>query len=208
MSITHLPAHPRSRGENIAEQGWDAYALGSSPLTRGKRRVIRRCSSCRRLIPAHAGKTSTPKSVPRLARAHPRSRGENKDGPGSVWSDRGSSPLTRGKLMTHVVMRESSGLIPAHAGKTRSDVARTRRRAAHPRSRGENTVNPAQPASTYGSSPLTRGKLLADRGPFRRRRLIPAHAGKTGRLVVGCPLLGAHPRSRGENDQYVRMNGR
>ena len=50
-----------------------------------------------------------------------------------------------------------------------------------------------------GSSPLTRGKRYhGDKGP-RNRRLIPAHAGKTG---AGIPLRWpdrAHPRSRGEN---------
>ena len=31
-------AHPRVGGENLAEQGWDVYALGSSPRGRGKLR--------------------------------------------------------------------------------------------------------------------------------------------------------------------------
>ena len=52
----------------------------------------------------------------------------------------GSSPLTRGKLIDVLVGQTRSGLIPAHAGKTvvieeaRADLA------AHPRSRGENTL--------------------------------------------------------------------
>ena len=50
-----------------------------------------------------------------------------------------------------------------------------------------------------GSSPLTRGKLdgLGDHG--LDRGLIPAHAGKTGRIAPDTVRLGAHPRSRGEN---------
>ena len=51
-------AHPRSRGENslFGLRGGDR--LGSSPLTRGKRPPALRGHGARRLIPAHAGKTS------------------------------------------------------------------------------------------------------------------------------------------------------
>ena len=71
--------------------------------------------------------------------------------------------------------------------------------AAHPRSRGENSLTDALRNSGLGSSPLTRGKR-APGGPMQALiRLIPAHAGKT----LGCSfrLIGqeAHPRSRGEN---------
>ena len=52
-----LEAHPRSRGENLAEQGWDTYALGSSPLTRGKPGGAGLGHLRPGLIPAHAGKT-------------------------------------------------------------------------------------------------------------------------------------------------------
>ena len=52
-----LEAHPRSRGENLAEQGWDTYALGSSPLTRGKHRLGPVPNQPLGLIPAHSGKT-------------------------------------------------------------------------------------------------------------------------------------------------------
>ena len=50
---------------------------------------------------------------------------------------------------------------------------------AHPRSRGENASSKMGPASSGGSSPLTRGKLM-DRDEFGGLTgLIPAHAGKT-----------------------------
>ena len=52
-----------------------------------------------------------------------------------------------------------------------------------------------------GSSPLTRGKLLAKAWKPATKGLIPAHAGKTlegGSHIAG---IGAHPRSRGENIQ-------
>ena len=74
----------------------------------------------------------------RFVRAHPRSRGENKFDPGSQWSERGSSPLTRGKQDGSTSGAYMPGLIPAHAGKTLAFSAPTRARPAHPRSRGEN----------------------------------------------------------------------
>ena len=59
---------------------------------------------------------------------------------------------------------------------------------------------PSQTLETIcGSSPLTRGKLQATHSRRARRRLIPAHAGKTDCLEVSVEQLEAHPRSRGEN---------
>ena len=52
-----------------------------------------------------------------------------------------------------------------------------------------------------GSSPLTRGKRDDLAGGDRARRLIPAHAGKTARAASAARTVGAHPRSRGENDE-------
>ena len=71
------------------------------------------------------------------------------------------------------------GLIPAHAGKTRSRSARLRRRG--------------------GSSPLTRGKHRLNAWSSIYAGLIPAHAGKTHGTNGRRRAQGAHPRSRGEN---------
>ena len=54
-------------------------------------------------------------------------------------------------------------------------------------------------AVLLGSSPLTRGKPHASRSPRDRRRLIPAHAGKTAAGHESPLDARAHPRSRGEN---------
>ena len=55
----YLPgrAHPRSRGENESCAADGRQLPGSSPLTRGKRKLLSSRSSHPRLIPAHAGKT-------------------------------------------------------------------------------------------------------------------------------------------------------
>ena len=137
----------------------------------------------------------------------------------------GSSPLTRGKLSIRRALIPMLGLIPAHAGKTwtRGNAGAPRR--AHPRSRGENASMRMDVSSELGSSPLTRGKLEADRIASSPNRLIPAHAGKThagaGRGAVGGlipahagktrrdfarrPAHRAHPRSRGENKAAPRV---
>ena len=70
-------AHPRSRGENCARTRRGRWPWGSSPLTRGKLPGPRNRPAGRRLIPAHAGKTSPRAPPDSRHEAHPRSRGEN-----------------------------------------------------------------------------------------------------------------------------------
>ena len=172
---------------------------GSSPLTRGKRTIAGNGAADPRLIPAHAGKTVSPTSMFASAWAHPRSRGENSAVEARVLVDGGSSPLTRGKLV-HLVGEVRRGrLIPAHAGKTKTDKPRGRVGTAHPRSRGENELECIAGQVVGGSSPLTRGKPPVPRYPTPRDGLIPAHAGKTEARRKRHPTTEAHPRSRGEN---------
>ena len=172
-------AHPRSRGENLQRLPEGEQKVGSSPLTRGKRRGIPARAGGGGLIPAHAGKTRRRFRRSYVMGAHPRSRGEN--GGCQVLSGfvLGSSPLTRGKPLQVLAHRVEGGLIPAHAGKTTIRSARSARPWAHPRSRGENTTTANPITSGSGSSPLTRGKLSDARLDRERGGLIPAHAGKT-----------------------------
>ena len=73
---------------------------------------------------------------------------------------------------------------------------------AHPRSRGENAFVVGAIATVRGSSPLTRGKHLRRSDRRDRRRLIPAHAGKTCPGARSRAPIRAHPRSRGENAYF------
>ena len=195
----HQAAHPRSRGENYGESGVPFCAMGSSPLTRGKRQVRQVVTCGRGLIPAHAGKTRSRPSISSGTWAHPRSRGENRAEADISTSILGSSPLTRGKPDSPAAPPSRGGLIPAHAGKTtyRAGVQLTAR--AHPRSRGENQAPDGGQGGDEGSSPLTRGKQVLSESHTAGLGLIPAHAGKT---LLGTPPQDedeAHPRSRGEN---------
>ena len=93
----------------------------------------------------------------------------------------------------------SLGLIPAHAGKTFQRRSFRVQSAAHPRSRGENTMMWDGRFLSSGSSPLTRGKLDEVHVLVPGEGLIPAHAGKTTDPTLNPHTQRAHPRSRGEN---------
>ena len=194
-----LTAHPRSRGENDPGSTQPERLMGSSPLTRGKRHVDRRRPELRRLIPAHAGKTRRGMKYRGAFTAHPRSRGENRARRDFLVARDGSSPLTRGKHLDGDGRHPVGRLIPAHAGKTHPPPGRACPPSAHPRSRGENLSSSLAIVSLDGSSPLTRGKLRHRADGVGNDRLIPAHAGKTGRALHVESDVEAHPRSRGEN---------
>ena len=172
-------AHPRSRGENAEVMIGFIVRSGSSPLTRGKLARQLREGMTARLIPAHAGKTVHSWGPSFRCAAHPRSRGENAQAQKRVIIKNGSSPLTRGKLSAVWVVISVFRLIPAHAGKTHPAGHDAVDPRAHPRSRGENPSRGSVIAATFGSSPLTRGKRRVGASVNPRRRLIPAHAGKT-----------------------------
>ena len=196
-----MPAHPRSRGENVIVSVLADTKRGSSPLTRGKRDRIGSCRYEARLIPAHAGKTLCRGWHCHGRGAHPRSRGENSPCTTSWLIRLGSSPLTRGKR--HEVRGQgcAAGLIPAHAGKTGRWRSRSGVWTAHPRSRGENGEVEIPEWRLDGSSPLTRGKRVERGANLIHIRLIPAHAGKTPSTCPADRRSRAHPRSRGENDE-------
>ena len=137
--------------------------------------------------------------TPHLARAHPRSRGENDEIFRNTYGGRGSSPLTRGKPVDAKDREGVPRLIPAHAGKTRRSRGVRSVDAAHPRSRGENVFQVRDGHAYRGSSPLTRGKHGAVTVRLNLTGLIPAHAGKTRLATKRDRSSTAHPRSRGEN---------
>ena len=179
---------------------------GSSPLTRGKPVTDLPQCTLMRLIPAHAGKTTSCTWSGSPSPAHPRSRGENQGWLPARHAPIGSSPLTRGKRPHGDPRRYRRGLIPAHAGKTCPRTRRAWAAPAHPRSRGENFRCCLAAILSDGSSPLTRGKRSCRAFAKKVGRLIPAHAGKTGSVWVPRRASAAHPRSRGENSKLVAQD--
>ena len=90
-------AHPRACGENSLPPEMKRASAGSSPRMRGKPGISRHPHGSRRLIPAHAGKTTMRKCSPINHWAHPRACGENCLHHGSADAMQGSSPRMRGK---------------------------------------------------------------------------------------------------------------
>ena len=117
-----------------------------------------------------------------------------------MWRLTGSSLLTRGKLNSGHFAFVTGRLIPAYAGKTHFTSEPKSEAPAHPCLRGENVVQQLAGGRPFGSSLLTRGKLVEFVEFVVVFRLIPAYAGKTaGWTVAGIPFP-AHPCLRGENE--------
>ena len=74
---------------------------------------------------------------------------------------------------------KACGLIPAHAGSTGSGFDSKTSTAAHPRSRGEHSLEESERGEGGGSSPLTRGAPECGDSVRSKIGLIPAHAGST-----------------------------
>ena len=199
LSLRCRRDHPRSRGANTPrDQHW-CSCKGSSPLTRGKHARVTVKSSPTRIIPAHAGKTECACCVGHGHWAHPRSRRENASASLSKSLTLGSSPLTRGKRLTNQDAKLARGLIPAHAGKTRSPIRWPWPWWAHPRSRGENSGGCEPPQLPRGSSPLTRGKRTDQTGALTEDRAHPRSRGENFKHGIEAPLdLGSSPLTRGK----------
>ena len=115
----------------------------------------------------------------------------------------GSSPRGRGKRSYREAAQHQGRLIPAWAGKTTLSSARVTPVPAHPRVGGENEAQALSDGALYGSSPRGRGKPPATTGYPRRRRLIPAWAGKTITEDSDTQANRAHPRVGGENLKFL-----
>ena len=166
---------------------------------RGKRALFFHPTNKDGLIPAHAGKTQDFFLTLHNLRAHPRACGENTFVAWFGTMHGGSSPRMRGKLVNRHVAVQHDGLIPAHAGKTSWSRIRRPRLPAHPRACGENMISTKGTAKSEGSSPRMRGKPNEGIRGIAESGLIPAHAGKTGRLPENAYTWWAHPRACGEN---------
>ena len=170
---------PARAGKTFVLGGWAMETRGSSPLARGKPGAVAARARVAGLIPARAGKTKGGAMHRPKGAAHPRSRGENPLSRAASAAEDGSSPLARGKHRRPARQPRPPGLIPARAGKTCFQRQKSSCRRAHPRSRGENSAAGRPIRTSWGSSPLTRGKRSRRDAGALHRRLIPAHAGKT-----------------------------
>ena len=155
--------HPRACGANDSWTRWQRSRTGSSPRMRGKPPPKRPHRHGMRIIPAHAGQTSTCPSKNAVPPDHPRACGANVLVLTAGKSRAGSSPRMRGKLLEGFRLSINARIIPAHAGQTGSVGEPEGREPDHPRACGANDVAIPRTLAKSGSSPRMRGKREAGR---------------------------------------------
>ena len=192
-------AHPRVCGENPGVVYKSPGGVGSSPRVRGKLDFFKCARQFLGLIPACAGKTNPLAHNPDSLRAHPRVCGENPEAYDAEAANAGSSPRVRGKPSNTPEPWVRRRLIPACAGKTRTQLSGHEAKRAHPRVCGENTREARKLVRSSGSSPRVRGKLSRALMTRSSIGLIPACAGKTSQPRARSWHRSAHPRVCGEN---------
>ena len=151
------PHHPRIRGEHTGVCDRSDVSAGSSPHTRGAHWTRWGIRVGARIIPAYAGSTPGCATGPTSRRDHPRIRGEHPASYDLSLGDEGSSPHTRGALLSKAPGVSVEGIIPAYAGSTSGASRLGRPVRDHPRIRGEHVEAYWYTSPTPGSSPHTRG---------------------------------------------------
>ena len=170
--------HPRIRGEKFDAAGVCVGGVGSPPHTRGKESIYRTARKPVGITPAYAGKSGESARYKTRSRDHPRIRGEKVDIPAGTTSIQGSPPHTRGKVWARALVKPTSGITPAYAGKSPSNQDRSPSNRDHPRIRGEKPIWTSRPGSTPGSPPHTRGKAPCLHRLPSNLGITPAYAGK------------------------------
>ena len=147
-----LPVHPRLHGDHETVDGKGERIDGSSPPTRGSRRVCPLSEPISAVHPRlHGDHVSEARSSRPTDTVHPRLHG--------------SSPPTR--------------FIPAYTGITSSWRSWSGSSSVHPRLHGDHTLSPLRWAELIGSSPPTRGSHEDGPTKFAAWRFIPAYTGIT-----------------------------
>ena len=170
---------------------------------RGKLIGVRLQCFHERIIPAHAGQTSSCKFSTKSPTDHPRACGANFHIQTDTVPENGSSPRMRGKRLRIIQDREHIRIIPAHAGQTTPTTKGSRAPTDHPRACGANSGQVGDGHLLQGSSPRMRGKLGDEPIDDAADRIIPAHAGQTWSMAVLSCSRTDHPRACGANDDWL-----
>ena len=173
------PDHPRACGANKNDARSSLPLAGSSPRMRGKQVYPAQPDGSQRIIPAHAGQTSSKPANSPPSADHPRACGANPPTSRYPWIRLGSSPRMRGKRTPAMPPSCSIRIIPAHAGQTLPSLFCCRFPSDHPRACGANLAVGVMIAPALGSSPRMRGKHYLVAYNDYPERIIPAHAGQT-----------------------------
>ena len=199
--------HPRACGANGPAPRSPTRTTGSSPRMRGKLGLLLLGFGILRIIPAHAGQTTSPPGRSPASPDHPRACGANEQGHLMLRLLHGSSPRMRGKHAGQDYSSASARIIPAHAGQTQRVAPARRMGPDHPRACGANYDLQADPKGNAGSSPRMRGKRGRERHGRWCHRIIPAHAGQTRHHQTCRRPRPDHPRACGANKRSVDLQG-
>ena len=152
-----------------------------------------------RITPARAGKTSSTILSGHIQQDHPRSCGKDMGFPSDPRTLPGSPPLVRERRSVATVCRQSWGITPARAGKTKLQRRPIHPIEDHPRSCGKDPYLRVHQTFLPGSPPLVRERLAYNEVSSVGSRITPARAGKTGIVVETTDGHRDHPRSCGKD---------
>ena len=130
------------------------------------------------ITPARAGKRTYAHSRRVLPEDHPRTRGEKFLLFNVNASCQGSPPHARGKVRLIIGIKQSLGITPARAGKSRRILPSSSKQQDHPRTRGEKILWHKWRKRKAGSPPHARGKVSHPGTKHILSRITPARAGK------------------------------
>ena len=153
---------------------------------------------CQRIIPAHAGNSSSFHRFSSWIADHPRACGELSCHRFVFVLAFGSSPRMRGTPAHRGDQDGQKRIIPAHAGNSRSSVTPPSTDTDHPRACGELSTVIGWTGPLVGSSPRMRGTLHPPELDELIVRIIPAHAGNSSSRPMASRRPTDHPRACGE----------
>ena len=168
-------------GKNSLFEWFSKTRSGSPPRVREKQNLKKGIYSNVRITPACAGKTLHRTCLLHLKRDHPRVCGKNSMNSNSLTVYSGSHPRVREKLKRGHRCHAVSGITPACAGKTTSEIEQLQVIQDHPRVCGKNIARLLICLSCSGSPPRVREKHNEHLEITAYHRITPAYAGKTYR---------------------------
>ena len=151
-----------------------------------------------RITPAYAGKSRTGQNRTEAIRDHPRVCGEKMAIISLMACLTGSPPRMRGKATRRTGLLLSTGITPAYAGKSYTQLCLATTPRDHPRVCGEKHKLPLLDYSQLGSPPRMRGKDAGIRDATQWLRITPAYAGKSHTQTNQHSAWWDHPRVCGE----------
>ena len=182
--LNRVRDHPRLCGEKFVKSFKHVRTPGSPPPMRGKALMPESFVNQARITPAYAGKRIHHDRLNAVIRDHPRLCGEKCILCKYTKVFQGSPPPMRGKASSSSNSRNSAGITPAYAGKSKIVQHFGVTTEDHPRLCGEKFTSWQTTAFPRGSPPPMRGKVYHGYGKEQSQRITPAYAGKSDLLVV------------------------